>query len=305
MSWNNAHGAAMIAAAQAHEALGTSNDGYIDVFGALGRAGVEVVGRRLGGLLGLYIDRYAGGPACLLNTGLEEVSMRHTAAHELGHHRMGHGSSIDHEEQSSGRWGEGWPQHEKEAEAFASWFLMPRPAARAALVRCGLTRPGSPLDAYRTARWLGAPYATTVRHLVRLKMIDRPTEAVWLKPSPAALKADLTGGLPVGPRAHVHVLAPAAHDALLHVAAGDCLLLDISSAAFEHLPAGLSLTPPDTGSQMPLLDLFPAPQQPRAVWVSEDMTSDTVVTATAHAGELFRVTLRRTPGREGSDAFWS
>ncbi|MCQ9178634.1 ImmA/IrrE family metallo-endopeptidase [Streptomyces sp. IBSBF 2953] len=304
MSWNHAHGASMIAAAQAHEALGARTDGYIDVFGALSRAGVEVVGRRLGSLLGLYVDRLAGGPACLLNTGLEEVGMRHTAAHELGHHRMGHGTSIDHEEQTSGRWGEGWPQHEKEAEAFASWFLIPRPAARAALAHCSLRRPGSPLDAYGMARWLGTPYATTVRHLVRLKMIDKPTEAVWLKHSPAALKADLTGGLPVGPQAHAHVLRPAAHNALVHVATGDCLLLDIPSAVFDPLPAGLSPVPPATGSQMSLLEMSPTPQQSTAAWVSQDMTSDTVVTATTHTGELFRVTLRRTPSREGSDAFW-
>ncbi|MFF0000745.1 ImmA/IrrE family metallo-endopeptidase [Streptomyces avermitilis] len=303
MSWNNAHGAAMIAAAQAHETLATANDGYIDVFGALSRAGVEVVGRRLGSLLGLYVDRFAGGPACLLNTGLEEVAMRHTAAHELGHHRMGHGTSIDHEEQSSGRWGEGWPQHEKEAEAFTSWFLMPRPAARAALAHCGLRRPASPLDAYRMARWLGTPYATTVRHLVRLKMIDRSAETVWLKHSPAALKTDLTGGLPLGPQAHAHVLTPAAHDNLLHVAAGDCLLLDVPSAVFDRLPAGLTPTPPDDGSQMSLLDL--APQRSGVAWVSEDMAGDTLVTATTHAAGLFRVTLRRTPRREGSAAFWA
>lgn len=304
MSWNSAHGAAMIAAAQAHQDLCATNDGYIDVFGALSRAGVEVVGRRLGALLGLYVDRFAGGPACLLNTGLEEVGMRHTAAHELGHHRMGHGTSIDHEEQSSGRWGEGWPQHEKEAEAFASWFLIPRPAARAALVRCGLTRPGSPLDAYRIARWLGTPYATTVRHLVRLKMIDRSTEAVWLKHSPAALKADLTGGLSLGPHAHVHVLAPAAQDALLHVATGDCLVLDVPSAVFDPLPAGLTELPPEAGNQMSLMDLSPDANPSRATWVSEDLAGDTRVTATAPAGDMFRLTLRRTPRRDGSDAFW-
>jgi hypothetical protein len=303
VSWNNAHGAAMIAAAQAHEALGTASDGYIDVFGALARAGVEVVGRRLGGLLGLYVDRFAGGPACLVNTGLEEVAMRHTAAHELGHHWMGHGTSIDHEEQSSGRWGEGWPQHEKEAEAFASWFLMPRPAARAALARCGLQRPATPVDAYRMARWLGTPYATTVRHLVRLKMIDRAAEAVWLKHSPAELKADLTGALPLRPHAHVHVLTPAAHDTLLHVATGDCLLLDVPSAAFERLPAGMTSTPPDDGGQMPLLDL--APQQPGVAWVGDGMAGDTLVTAATHTAGLFRVTLRRTPRRDGSDAFWA
>ncbi|MYU09384.1 ImmA/IrrE family metallo-endopeptidase [Streptomyces sp. SID8361] len=305
MSWNSAHGAAMIAAAQAHEAFSCPVSDYIDVFGALRQAGVEVMGQELGGLLGLYVAAADGGPAALVNTGLEEVSMRHTAAHELGHHRLGHGTSVDHQEQSSGRWGEGWPQHEKEAEAFAAWFLMPRPAARTALARCGLTRPESPLDVYRMARWLGTPYATTVRHLVRLKMIDRSTEAVWLKHSPGSLKTELAHGLPLGPRAHVHVLTAAAHDATLHVAAGDCLLLDIPSTRYDRLPAGLCTTPQDMAGQMPLADLPAPPEQDRTVWVSEDLATDTTVTATAGSTETFRVRLRRTPRRKGSDEFWT
>lgn len=305
MSWNSAHGAAMIAAAQAHEALAVAVDDYIDVFGALRRAGVEVMGQKLGGLLGLYIDGIQGVPGCLVNTGLEEVSMRHTAAHELGHHRMGHGTSIDHQEQSPGRWGEGWPQHEREAEAFASWFLMPRPAARAALARCGLARPESPLDVYRMARWLGTPYATTVRHLVRLKMIDRPTEAVWLKHSPGVLKAELAGGLPLGPQAHIHVLTPAAHAATLHVTAGDCLLLTVPGARYDHLPAGLTSTPPDTAGQLSFRDSVPAPEQGRAAWVTQELAVASTVAASAGSTELFRVDLRRTPGREGSDHFWA
>ncbi|MFD3580802.1 ImmA/IrrE family metallo-endopeptidase [Streptomyces sp. NPDC058644] len=302
MSWNTAHGAAMIAAAQAHEALGIAVDDYIDVFGALGHAHVEVIGRELGGLLGLYVDSSQGGPACLVNTGLEEVSMRHTAAHELGHHRLGHGTSIDHQEQSSGRWGEGWPQHEREAEAFASWFLMPRPAARTALARCGLLRPGSPLDAYRMARWLGTPYATTVRHLVRLKMIARSTETIWLKHSPAGLKAELADGLPLAPKGHVHMLTPAAHEATAHVAAGDLLRLAVPGARYDHLPAGVSSIPPDGEGQMSLLDLPAAPDAARAVWVTQDLAGDTVLSAKAGT-ERWYVRVRRTSGHQGSDHF--
>ncbi|WP_459250041.1 ImmA/IrrE family metallo-endopeptidase [Streptomyces youssoufiensis] len=295
----------MIAAAQAHEALAVDVDDYVDVFGALSRAGVEVMGQRLGGLLGLYIDGGQGVPGCLVNTGLEEVSMRHTAAHELGHHLMGHGTSIDHQEQSPGRWGEGWPQHEREAEAFASWFLMPRPAARAALARCDLTRPESPLDVYRMARWLGTPYATTVRHLVRLKMIDRPTEAVWLKYSPGSLKADLVDGVSLGPQAHIHVLTPAAHAATVHVTADDCLLLAVPGARYDHLPAGLSSAPPDTAGQMSFLHVTVGPERNRTAWVTQDLAVDSTVTATTGSTEVFRVNLRRTPGREGSNRFWA
>lgn len=305
MSWSSAYGVAMIAAAQAHDALGVTADDYVDVFGALRRVGVEVVGRELGGLLGLYVDRADGGPACLVNSGLEEAGMRHTAAHELGHHRLGHGTSVDHQEYASGRWGEGWPQHEREAEAFASWFLMPRPAARTALARCGRSRLESPLDAYRMARWLGTPYATTVRHLVRLKMINRSTEARWLRRSPGSIKEELAGGLPLGPQAHVHVLTPAAHSAVLHATAGDCLLLNVPRSSYDGLPAGLTFVPPSSAGQISILGSFTGSGSDQAVWVTEDLATDVAVSVTVGGvAGAFRVALRRTPGRAGSDRFW-
>ncbi|WP_327250947.1 ImmA/IrrE family metallo-endopeptidase [Streptomyces sp. NBC_01244] len=306
MSWNDAHGVAMIAAAQAHKDLSVAHEaGYVDVFGSLRAEGIDVMGRGLGGLLGLYVDASEGGPACLINVGLEEVSMRHTAAHELGHHRLGHGTSYDHKDQEVGRWGEGWPQHERDAEAFASWFLMPRPVARAALARCGLTdRPGSPHDVYRMARWMGTPYATTVRHLVRLKMIDRSTETLWLKHSPGALKAELAGSLPLAPKAHLHVLTPSAHRATVYAAVGDCLLLQIPGGSFDHLPLGLSTTLPEVSGQISLLDLPDALPQVQAVWVGEELHGACTLTATAASSpDLFHLIVRRTPDRQGSDYY--
>jgi hypothetical protein len=155
------------------------------------------------------------------------------------------------------------------------------------------------------ARWLGTPYATTVRHLVRLKMIDRSTEAVWLKHSPGALKAELAQGLPLGPQGHLHVLTPAAHDATLHVAAGDCILLAVPGAHYGKLPAGLASTPPDEAGQTSFLDLPAAPDRIGTVWVTDELDCDSTLTATAGGPELFRVSLRRTPGRTGCDRFWS
>ncbi|MEU1542033.1 ImmA/IrrE family metallo-endopeptidase [Actinacidiphila glaucinigra] len=303
MNWNGAHGVAMIAAAQAHEELQVALDGYVDVFAALRREGIEVIGRPLGGLLGLYVAKSDGGPACMLNWGLEEVSVRHTLAHELGHHRMGHGTSVDHDEQPGSRWGEGWPQHEKEAEAFASWFLMPRPVARAALARCGLERPTSPWDVYRMARWLGTPYATTVRHLVRLKMIDRSTEALWLKHSPGALKSELAHGVPLAAGAHLHLLSASAHEAAIYAAAGDCLLLEDPRWHWDTTAAGISSTAPEHEGQLSLLgETAPAP---RAVWVTADLTAPRTVTAAVPHGQVFTVTVHPTPPRQGTSRFWA
>lgn len=295
----------MIAAAQAHEELEVAiGDGYVDVFAALRLQGVEVMGKEMGGLLGLYVDAAEGGPSCLLNIGLEEVAMRHTIAHELGHHRLGHGTSYDHQEPASGRWGEGWPQHERDAEAFASWFLMPRPAVQTALARCGLTRPGSPQDVYRMARWLGTPYATTVRHLVRLKMIDRTKEAAWLKMPPSAVKAELARGLSLGAAGHVHVLAGAAQEAVVHAQAGDLLLLRLPGARFEQVPTGLSLQAPHRSGQLSLIDVPDSDSAGQVLWVGEDFVGPSAVRATSPAGsDIFQVAVHRVPDRSGCNYY--
>lgn len=229
--------------------------------------------------------------------------MRHTLAHELGHHRLGHGTSIDHDAHSTGRWGEGWPQHEKEAEAFASWFLMPLPAVLTALARCGIARPACPADVYRMARWLGTPYATTVRHLVRLKMIDKATERLWLKHSPGVLKAELAAGLAVAPGCHVHLLGPGAHSGTLHAAAGDCLLLEVPTADWDGVPTGTSTQAPADQEQLSLLG--GAVLAPQVLWVTTELTGPLTLTASTTTGEIFLLTVHRTPQRQGSDRFWA
>jgi hypothetical protein len=115
----------------------------------------------------------------------------------------------------------------------------------------------------------------------------------------------LAQGLPLGPQGHVHVLTPAAHDATLHVAAGDCLLLAVPGARYEDLPGGLAPAAPDEAGLTSFLDLPSAPGLTRAVWVTGELDRDSTLTAAAGGPELFRVSLRRTPGRVGCDRFWS
>ncbi|WP_439673352.1 ImmA/IrrE family metallo-endopeptidase [Embleya sp. MST-111070] len=290
----------MIAAAHAHQSLRVPRDDYVDVFAALKAANVEVVARKLGPLLGFYLASGDGGPACLLNEGLVETDIRHTLAHELGHHVLGHGTTLDHDgDRRWGRWGEDWPEHEKAAEAFASWFLMPLPAVRAACARVGVRHPSSPADVYRIARWLGTPYATTVRHLVRLKAIGRSTERMWVKNAPADLKNLLAHGLGISPRAHVHALGRGAHDAHIRVAAGDLLLLDFSGA-WDAIPPGFANEDPSDQTQ---LSWEGGPDGNRALWVTEELNGVSTLTATS-GDEIFHVTVSPVPRRHGSDHFW-
>ncbi|MCV7211156.1 ImmA/IrrE family metallo-endopeptidase [Mycolicibacterium canariasense] len=151
-------------------------------------------------LFGVYLHGATTGPGIMVNNALTRAVRRHTAAHELGHHRFGHQSSIesgaDAENPSASlratRRG-GWSDEEKVAEAFASWFLMPRRAVVAVCSEMGMTAPRAPAQVYQLALRLGTTFAATVRHLGVLKLISQAQARSWAAVSPAVLKRQLAG----------------------------------------------------------------------------------------------------------------
>jgi hypothetical protein len=140
----------------------------------------------------------------------------------LGHHRFDHGSRIDlglDLFDDVPAQGVGSTSEERVAEAFASWFLMPRPAVVAGLGLLGVQRPTSPLDVYRLALLLGTGYRTTVRHLPNLRLLTRAVADSWLRVAPGRLKATLDRHAPapasregqvwlVDERFHEHTIRP-------------------------------------------------------------------------------------------------
>ncbi|MEV0478353.1 ImmA/IrrE family metallo-endopeptidase, partial [Streptomyces prunicolor] len=254
MNWDVAHKVAAMEAVKAHRDLAVDRDGYVDVYDAVQRAGVVGIARPIPRLFGVYFAPRDNGPAVLLNAGLDIVAQRHTAAHELGHHRAGHGTALDEELDRARTWGDGaWPDEEKVAEAFAAWFLMPLPAVQAALVQVGVRRPLVPEHAYRIARILGTSYAGTVNHLHRLRMLSRAQKTEWLRVKPASIKAHLAGGAVPG-KAHVHVITSGAHGTTVRVDAGDLVILGNTGARFEYLPPALQV-PEGAGGQLSLSDV--------------------------------------------------
>ena len=95
LGWATANKITMIAANQAHRDTGVARDEYVDVFGALAAKGVCCMAQPLSKLAGAYFSADSDGPAVLLNSCLDEVTIRHTAAHELGHHVLGHATRTD------------------------------------------------------------------------------------------------------------------------------------------------------------------------------------------------------------------
>lgn len=202
MTWQSAIRVAAIAAAQAHGDLGIDTQAVpVDVDAAIDRAGVVLMYRPLPSLFGVYLYSAGTDPGIMVNNAVTRSVRRHTAAHELGHHRFGHQSSIeagaDTTDPSSSlraaRRG-GWSDEEKVAEAFASWFLMPRPAVKAVCADMAVTAPHTAAQVYQLALRLGTTFTATVRHLGVLKIISQTQARSWAAVAPATLKRQLAGG---------------------------------------------------------------------------------------------------------------
>lgn len=205
-TWLEAHRLANIAAAQAHHDLGADTSRWrIDVTAAIARAGVVLMWRPLPLLFGAYVNEPGDRPGILINNQLSFAVGRHTAGHELGHHQFGHPTRYDGdlavgEDAESGNGSlvvgaqstrRNWPDVEKFAEAFASWFLMPRGSIRAGLALLGVARPRSEVDVYRLSVLLGVPYRTLVRHLLNVRLASSAQVRAWSSASPSRIKAGL------------------------------------------------------------------------------------------------------------------
>src|SRR5262245_19801211 len=95
MSWTTAHRVAGIQAVHAHRDLGLPEDGYVDVFAGVQQLDVAVMAQPMPQLFGCYLPAGEGSPSgILLNSGLDETTLRHSAAHEIGHHVFKHGHCV-------------------------------------------------------------------------------------------------------------------------------------------------------------------------------------------------------------------
>ncbi|NOU20592.1 MAG: ImmA/IrrE family metallo-endopeptidase [Methyloglobulus sp.] len=106
---------------------------YLDVFDLIQREGILLCFSPLDKLHGAYIPSDNGREGILINSQHPVHLQRFTAAHELGHHTLGHKPSLDinmlgraplPSDKYEGIGSD--PEQEKEADSFASAFLMPK-----------------------------------------------------------------------------------------------------------------------------------------------------------------------------------
>jgi len=231
----------MLRAAHAHRDLEIDVTSRIDVFRAIEDAELILAFEPMPNLSGAYY-RNAG---VLINANHPLARQRYTAAHEFGHHLFKHGTSVDPMTDPLARWGgqTHWPDHEKQAEAFAAWFLMPKKLVNASLDQLGLKRPGSAQDVYSLALRLGTSYEATARHLPNLKLGSQTQRDGWLKAKPRELKLALAEGAPPKDmRNDVWRIDERDNGAVVAVRIGDRLVIelrDVPSSGYQWL-SGIS-----------------------------------------------------------------
>jgi Zn-dependent peptidase ImmA (M78 family) len=186
-------------AARTHDVLHSRelwehDGGRIDVFGAIDHFGLPLMFQPMEGLLGAYLTKPS--PGVLINTRRPLSVRRYTAAHELGHHRLGHEPSLDGEDML-GRTPFSdrliYDEKEAEADAFAIAFLLPLWFVSGQMKRHGWT-PASMKGAtavYQLALRAGTSYEATCYALTNHKVIDATTCSTLVEVKPKEIKQSI------------------------------------------------------------------------------------------------------------------
>jgi predicted secreted protein len=207
------------------------------------------------GLLGLY-DRAGGSAGILINSNHPLALQRFTAAHEYGHHVLGHDASSDDERTIDRIDDPNIADQETAAQAFAAEFLIPQKLVNHTLRRLHLSPEPDALDApqvYRLSVEVGASYTATVHQLRTLKMVSLQRASYLLGQRPIDIKEALLGERPDDlARIDVWDVRPEQDGQTLFPHVGDRVRLQFSEVpstgyrwAIEpagRLPSGLALT---------------------------------------------------------------
>ena len=246
MNWLTANRLGNLAAVKAHNHLGVDPVRYpVDVNAAINAAGLPLMFRPMPGLFGVYMEANEQR-GILVNAGLTTANRRHTGAHELGHHELAHRPDPAREcaiDSVNTRVGNvrGQGEVEMTAEAFATWFIMPRRAILTALSDMRIASPTSAAEVYLLSLLLGATYRATCRHLVNARFVTRVAADAWARVQPARLKRDAAAGYPLASTFDLDVWSLTAPGTFnVEATVGDLLVLDEADAAVAEGLPGLS-----------------------------------------------------------------
>lgn len=171
--------------------------GRVDVFGVIAELELPLLFRPLDSLLGVYMPHSMAG--ILITTKRPLSVQRFTGAHELGHYRLGHKTSLDNEEilrRSPFAADVNYDLQEIEADAFAVEFLLPKWLLSMQARRHGWKAQDFEQAhmAYQLSLRLGASYDATCRALERYKFITPRKREQLLEVPPKRIKKELLDG---------------------------------------------------------------------------------------------------------------
>jgi Zn-dependent peptidase ImmA (M78 family)/predicted secreted protein len=198
-------------------------DRRIDIFRIVQESGIWLMFQPLGGLFGAY-QRLGEAAGIVLNTKHLPAVQRFTAAHEFGHHVLGHERSFDTEDEIEPGPGGSDSEDEAAAQAFAADFLMPLPLINRTLKDMGLALSPATLSAdqvYQLSLDLGASYSATISRLVGLNKLSFNAAGDLRKQRPIAIKEERAGRRPDWTRAQVWLLNEKWQEGVLRPWVGD------------------------------------------------------------------------------------
>ncbi|MEQ9468003.1 MAG: ImmA/IrrE family metallo-endopeptidase [Ekhidna sp.] len=141
---------------------------------------------------GMYSDQ-GHHPTILLSNQRPLPRRNYSCAHELGHHRFGHGTRVDmmtDEERANASYN----NEEILVDSFAGALLMPLAGLQAEFIQRGKDpKKSSPLDFMIIASIFGVGYGTIVTHCRINGLIGFDREKTLLKHSPAKILKGLLG----------------------------------------------------------------------------------------------------------------
>jgi len=193
------------AAQREHMRIETEFQTRIEVFDVIQDARIWLFAQPLHNMYGAY-QRYGDACGIIVNAQHPLTLQRYTAAHEYGHHVLGHAASADDEHlifQPSQN------LREVAAQAFAGEFLMPLQLVNYTLRMMGFSGRHLPLTArqvYQLALELGVSYSAAVTQLVGQHKLRASDGKRLRSERPLAVKIGLGGTKPADPWADVWLL---------------------------------------------------------------------------------------------------
>jgi len=201
-----------------------------DIYGAIVRRGIWLSFDRYRNVLGHY-QRLGDAAGISINVQRPQGLQRFTAAHELGHHELGHECVVD---DLANVTGQARDPRELQAQVFAANLLMSELSIELGLEEWGFdpVRPAlDPVDCYLLSAHFGVSFSALITQLAVLGKIGWAQKRVLAKMSPLALKRQLAAphSLPDEGTAVIRV-SLRQNRSMLQLAMGDYVIVELPEA---------------------------------------------------------------------------